>query len=309
MKTNKLVNDDDLDLLFEEIRSGERCSSIDGRLFFFRYPTSKDLEYCFRIEKLFKIQYENIIPNSRNITSFLTRNNITNDLDFWEREIIKNEKIIENDTIKTNAESLKFYNLKLREAKKNVELIKSLEIKKSSSEEYSFEYKLKQTIFTHLIRRCTFVNKNGELVNFFEGKMLRVFYRWFPKLVDEFLDFYYGPEESVIRRLCRTAKISNLWRISCRNNSPFFNGPVTEYTPVQSKVCFWLTYYSDVFQNLGTPDNDAIISNDDQFDSWVKGKIQELKSKSSDKSGNKGDHKHRISFSKPTRATSARASL
>ena len=305
---DKEYSEEDLELLFEEIRSGERCFIIKNRTFIFKYPDKKVITEVSRTEKLLRDQYKDTIPDIGKVTLFILGEEITDSDGFLEKEKHKLELVLDHDEIKTNAESYKIYKEKYRIICEKLEKIKNIELRKSNADLYSLGQRIKSIIFQKLISRQTYVAREDNEFRFFDRIPTSRAIYWYRELLDEFLDFYYGPKDNILRRLARTTRVSNLWRVSCSTGSPFFEGPTTTYTPVQNKLCFWLSYYTDIFKNIGSPDSDETYHNDELFDRWVRDKVNELKQRSSENSsgrtGNtKGTNRHKIAFKKPTRAS------
>lgn len=307
----KQYTDEELEILFEEIRSGERCVIVDGRIFLFKYPPRTVISQCVRMEKVIRDKYKTFIPDLSSLPTFFSGVTTTMDLDFWESEKHKLEQVLEHNDIKTNAESNAFYTKRYKQACAKIESIKRVKEKTERLDLFTLDRRIKDLIFQFLIKNQTYLLTDNQEIKFFDRVSTRRSIHWYRLLARDFIDFYYGPNEQVVRRVARLSKVSSLWRVSCNTGSSFFSGSTSDYTPVQTKLCFWLSYYTDVFKNLGSPDSDKIYHDDKQFDQWVRGKIDEIKSRASDagrgSKGGQGDvSRHKIRFKNPTRASGPR---
>ena len=303
-----LLSDRELEVLFEEIKNGERCIQVNGRTFIFKYPTKEDLDYCTRLEHIYVIKFKDDIPDSNKIRQFMSKDVIHSlSIDDLKREENKFKLVLEKDEIKRNPEGFRYYTIELVRVQRRIEELEGIEKRIDKAERFCIDSKIRDMIWTFLVQKCTFIMEDGKLVSFFDQLLLHEKYKWIGILLPVFLLFYYGPPDRTSRQLARHHKISNLWKISCSTGVPFFHGASTDYSPVQIKICFWLGYYVDVFKNLGSPDNKNITEDDKLFDAWVESRVNELKSDSSDKGGSSKSgsdtRKHKIVFKNPIKAT------
>lgn len=309
----KKLSYEELDTLFEEIKTGEKCIIVDSVVFVFKYPSKKDVEYCKRIQQIYTLRFKSKAPLSDEIPSFLSVSENQNlDIDQLEREKRKLERVVEDGKIIDNQQSLDFYRDKLKKTVQDLEQAKSIAQQTKSFDKFSLDIKVRNYIFYYLLRKCVYYYiAPNELALFFNNDIRR-YSHWSSKLLDEFVKFYIGESDTILRQLARHPRVTSLWKISYNTGVGLFSGNASDYTPIQVKLCFWLGYYTDVFKNLGSPDSERMVEDDKAFDEWVKSKVKEMKSKKSDSSSNKSGDKgssvnqHKIVFKDPTHASSKR---
>jgi hypothetical protein len=313
MEDKKLLYEE-LDGLFEQIVSGERCIIFDNVVFVLKYPTKITVDSCKRIQTICSLKYKELAPTSEEIPSFISTSSDQNlDISFLEKEKIKLERVIASQGVKENSQSLEFYDNKLQIVKKQLQETKLINERSSDLDRFALDRKIRDFVYYRLLRNCVYYYKSSNNIELFFNNDIRRYSHWVSRLLNEFLIFYIGPGDTILRQLARHPKVSSLWKISSNIGTGFFNSNACDYTPIQIKLCFWLGYYSDVFKNLGSPDSDKIVEDDKLFDEWVKSKVKDMKNKKSDTSSNKSGGKsgnvaqHKIIFKEPTHASSKRA--
>jgi hypothetical protein len=91
------------------------------------------------------------------------------------------------------------------------------------------------------------------------------------KVLIEFLNFYRGIDNSIIRCLAR----SNLWRIryvtSQKTSDPLFGRATIDYTNDMINLAYWSNFYQNIYEMM--PEDrptDSIIEDDEALDSYMK---------------------------------------
>lgn len=304
MSSKQLLTYDEIESIFDEIKTKKKYIKYGEHIIFFQYPSKSDFEECRKIEKTLELKFEYIPSSVEDIPNI--------DIKFIEAEKIKLEKILKSESITSNKESLVFYSKKLEDINKQILEYNTAKNRSKSYDYFLLDKKIKYLSYLFLFSRSTFRLKNNKPTYLVTNQKSLFF--WYRTLNEEFIKFYCGPEDLIIRQIARNSKISTLWKISCSTGSPLFDGSISEYTPVQIKLCFWLGFYSDVFKNLGSPDSENIINDDALFDKWVQDKIKELKSSKTDSpsqskgAGSGHTRQHKIIFKNPTHASNKRLS-
>ena len=91
------------------------------------------------------------------------------------------------------------------------------------------------------------------------------------KILNAFLGFYNGIDNSAIRYIAR----SNLWRIRYVNSQkvsePLFGVPTSQYTNDMLNLAYWSSYYQNIY-DMSPEDrpSDLIIEDDDALDAYMK---------------------------------------
>lgn len=88
-------------------------------------------------------------------------------------------------------------------------------------------------------------------------------------LLSGFIGFYNECFNYNTRKLARNNEWRSKWRIACKTGSPLLPGPVSEWTPIQTALCFWSNFYDGVYEAYESPP-DWIIEDDEELDKWIK---------------------------------------
>ena len=276
---NKKLSYEELDALFEEVKSGEKCVIVEGRVFILRYPTQEDLDYCKRIQQIYTLKFKGSSPTSDEIPQYLGSEGKSLDIESLEKQQYKLKRVVEDKKIIENEQSLLYYSKELSKVSIELNQAKKITEQSESMERFALDKKIRDYIYYYMLRNCVYHYTRPNSVEKFFNESIQRYSHWSSKLLQPFLEFYIGNNDKIMRQLSRHGRVASLWKISCNTGSGFFRGSSSEYTPLQVKLCFWLSYYGDVYKNLGAPDSDTLVEDDQAFDDWVKNKVKEMKNK------------------------------
>lgn len=103
----------------------------------------------------------------------------------------------------------------------------------------------------------------------------------------EFINFYEEVYDYKVRTLARCNEWRTKWRIANKISSSLFSAPIIQWTPLQITLCFWSSFYDNIYESIDTPP-DWIIENDEECDKWLKQRHEENEKEKLTKFGRSG---------------------
>jgi hypothetical protein len=274
------LTEQDISDLILEILSQKRIlqSNQLQRVVIFKHPTAKEklLLNCAekqKIELYFKEGY-------------IKEDEITEDLisDFFtleeqeELELVQNKikgyKLILNKRIKGSSEYLKDLNT-LNELKGKED---TLLYKKDQVKQVTVEYKAKEDKYIELLSFCTLDteenriwNNSEELLNSFSS--INQFY----KFLNLYLDFYFGFDTKIIRKIARSGQWRNYYSTAEKGILKLFDQRSEDLSIDQLHLISWSNYYSNINEiSLKDRPDQALLEDDAKLDAYLQAYIKKV---------------------------------
>ena len=216
-------------------------------------------------------------------------------------------------------ENLKTYTSKLKDRKKllkmrlegsskyleDLEIIqdldqkaKFLQRKKSTVSQFTAEAHAREEAYFYLMHKNVYHTDYTRVWDDI-NTMLKEESAFLYGLMIEFLDFYWGPDLAVIRRIARCGQWRNMYIGSTKVGLPLFTGTAVDLTMSQQQLLSWTMQYQGIYDL--PPDerpSDDVVEDDERFDDFMENYSKKLKAEalaaSSGKSGKALDDQHAI---------------
>lgn len=151
------------------------------------------------------------------------------------------------------------------------EEINELQLKKTSKLIMSAEAKAEEERSLFFCWACTYdADKNELYWKIYEDLLKETSIVLRDKILIEFLKFYRGINNRLIRFIAR----NNLWRIryvtSQKTSDPLFGLPTSQYTNDMLNLSYWSNYYQNIYEMLSEDrPPDLIIEDDEALDAYM----------------------------------------
>ena len=151
------------------------------------------------------------------------------------------------------------------------EEINELQLKKTSKLIMSAEAKAEEERSLFFCWACTYdADKNELYWKIYEDLLKETSIILRDKILIEFLKFYRGINNRLIRFIAR----NNLWRIryvtSQKTSDPLFGLPTSQYTNDMLNLSYWSNYYQNIYEMLSEDrPPDLIIEDDEALDAYM----------------------------------------
>ena len=271
MENSKLSSSDVYSIVLEML-SGEKIVYIPSlkETIIFLAPTGKQKIYADFLEKQKLKDYLD--------EGYISESNISKEV---QEEFFSTE---DADKITELLSKVKSYEVLLRKRIKgtpqyNADLDKLNSLKKEHSllfnkkqqvNQYTAEFKSREDKYLYLLTCCTFdlnrkikFNNSNELdgISSLEGLYL---------ILNEFLDFYLGYNNSVLRQIARHYVWRNYYLAASKNILNLFSKPTEDLSINQLELLAWSSWYQDIFE-MSLKDRPAqdIIDDDESLDKYI----------------------------------------
>lgn len=77
-----------------------------------------------------------------------------------------------------------------------------------------------------------------------------------------------------IRELAKTGEMRMAWSVAQTSRVPLFEGSVLDWTPLQKRLVYWLSFYTNVLGAYERPPS-RVINNNKLLDKWLDSKSEE----------------------------------
>lgn len=314
-----------VELYFNEIKTGFRVLQVkDGKqVLYLKYPDSFLMSEISIYENELRHRYKGKILTKDEILLKFKKNLVKKenieDIDSLIKSSKKISVVIEHyiNAPVRNEDTIALYKKKKEDIDRRIEKSRNLLGKKnielSSVKERllinCLENKINQAcVFKYLENVIYYRNNNGKMIPYFSVKNFKTTNErimFVNSVVEEFMQFMSGYEESEIRALARSGFVMNIYKISHKTNTPIFPGSATEYSNIQLSLLVWCDYYHSIATNFGLPESD-ILNNDKLFDKWIEKKMNDIsgsdKSRKNNSNTQESERKDVFLFSEPKRA-------
>jgi len=269
------LTDDRIVGIIQELLTGSRVEDIALRtrplIVKFTYPTSTERQY---IDYFYERRLHKAVSDG-----FMLEKDLPEGLD---KEVFSSEDQEELVTVEFKITALK--KLLSKRIKGSKPYIKDSEIlqkyenrrtillsKKGLTSKFSAEYKAKEEKYFELLTLCTKEFKTEKKIwNSYEEALDNVEYSEAYSLLNNFLDFYWGYDAKILRRIAR----SNMWRayyLSSKNTGQeLMSVPLKDAHLGFLELMSWTMFYQSIYEMLPSErPSEEIIKDDEKLDKFM----------------------------------------
>lgn len=152
---------------------------------------------------------------------------------------------------------------------------------RDSYKQFSAEYRAREIRNFYLLSESTYTIDRSRLWTSAEDLLEHCSIDFAYRLLNEFTDFYWGPDISVTRQIARSSQWRNMYLAASKTGSNLFTHSVQEYTVPQQQLVSWTMQYDMIYElPFSERPSEDIIENDEAFDKFMTDYVRKIRAES-----------------------------
>lgn len=261
----------EIDLIITEIITGKRVFEYDGKIFALKHPSSKEkdsarLVYTMKIQKCIAAG----IPTREDLKYLALRTGLLDRVFYFKKRKIEEniDKLVDAREITGSSKQLIEIESLLQ---KSLNELQELEIKEEMVMLNSAESCAEESRIDFIISQCL-------LMGIELDKKYWDSYESFCKDTDNdmiaivrsmYHEMSSGMSSKILRAVARSDEWKKRWDVSKVTNTPVFEGTSANWDRNKVELCYWSSFYDNIYEYGDLPDK-KIIEDDDKLFDWIR---------------------------------------